>query len=174
MKPQVVEGAVMVGRGEELDQLRSALKGLTQGEGGVVTLEGEAGIGKSRLAHELKSLAEQTDARWFAAQARAEGAGTAYHVVADLLRDLFDIGAQDGPAVGSEKLYAGCGRYFADKRDAAEILGPVLGAEPDDARVHDPELWRQRLYELLTGLDLGRAVICLEDLHWGILHRSPC
>jgi len=45
--------APLVGRGAELAFLRTALEGSTSGHGGFVLVTGEAGIGKSRLLHEL-------------------------------------------------------------------------------------------------------------------------
>ncbi len=47
----------MVGRSAELAQLQAALRPLVQGRNaGVIALLGEAGLGKSRLAHELRQL----------------------------------------------------------------------------------------------------------------------
>ncbi|MFY9774786.1 MAG: ATP-binding protein, partial [Trebonia sp.] len=48
---------VVIGRGAEIDALRTALAAAGGGIGGVVFLTGEAGIGKSRLASELAAAA---------------------------------------------------------------------------------------------------------------------
>ena len=48
-----------VGREPELAQLEAALDGLTQGESGCVAVEGEPGIGKTRLLGELRRRAEE-------------------------------------------------------------------------------------------------------------------
>ena len=42
-----------VGREAEIDQLRRALRQASQGQGQIVAIIGEAGVGKSRLVHEL-------------------------------------------------------------------------------------------------------------------------
>ncbi|MEW6271550.1 MAG: adenylate/guanylate cyclase domain-containing protein, partial [Thermodesulfobacteriota bacterium] len=51
--PQAMVFTPLVGRAHELDELRAALLGLSSGAGGVVTLLGEAGAGKTRLLHEV-------------------------------------------------------------------------------------------------------------------------
>src|SRR5919204_4901869 len=50
---------VLVGREEELSNLEDALLSAMRGEGGVVVLGGEAGMGKSRLASELVKRAQR-------------------------------------------------------------------------------------------------------------------
>jgi predicted ATPase len=49
----------LVGREQELAQLRARVAALLRREGGVMTLVGEAGIGKSRLVAELQQIAER-------------------------------------------------------------------------------------------------------------------
>ncbi|MDV3222490.1 BTAD domain-containing putative transcriptional regulator [Intrasporangium sp.] len=64
----------IVGRDAERDLIRSALVGTTRGAGGVLVLEGEAGIGKTRLAEEATAMAEAQG--WSCAWARcADDAG---------------------------------------------------------------------------------------------------
>ncbi len=64
----------IVGRDSERDLIRSALIGTTRGAGGLVVLEGEAGIGKTRLAEEATAMAEAQG--WRSAWARcADDAG---------------------------------------------------------------------------------------------------
>ena len=54
--PQAFSGR-MVGRVKELAALRALLERTVAGHGGIATIEGEAGIGKSRLLEEFGSLA---------------------------------------------------------------------------------------------------------------------
>src|SRR5437773_11868348 len=57
-----------VGRGAEMGRLRARLEDLVAGRGGVVTLSGEAGIGKTRMAQEVAALAAESGAQVFAGQ----------------------------------------------------------------------------------------------------------
>lgn len=64
----------LVGRAQERDLLRAALVGSTRGAGSVLVIEGEAGIGKTRLAEEATAMAEAQG--WRSAWARcADDAG---------------------------------------------------------------------------------------------------
>jgi predicted ATPase len=50
---------VLVGRADQLEALEDALLASNRGEGQVVVLAGEAGMGKSRLADELRAVAQR-------------------------------------------------------------------------------------------------------------------
>jgi DNA-binding SARP family transcriptional activator len=76
----------LVGRGRERAELLTHLEGLLAGTGGVVLVEGEAGIGKTRLLQELRRDAEWRGAQVLWAQAE-ERAGPA---CGPLLRALAD------------------------------------------------------------------------------------
>jgi predicted ATPase len=54
-----VDSQNLVGRDNELGQLDVALAALDEDVGGCITLEGEPGIGKSRLLAELRARADQ-------------------------------------------------------------------------------------------------------------------
>src|SRR5258708_10832825 len=53
---------VLVGREDELSTLEDALLAACRGEGSVVVLSGDAGMGKSRLCRELADRAEKIGA----------------------------------------------------------------------------------------------------------------
>ena len=54
-----IEGlhAPMIGRDREMEQLTACIDGLLDGRGGIVSIAGEAGLGKTRLVSELKEHA---------------------------------------------------------------------------------------------------------------------
>jgi ABC-type oligopeptide transport system substrate-binding subunit/class 3 adenylate cyclase/ribosomal protein L40E len=59
-KPRGIAGldSPLVGREAEMDALQGAIQRLQDGQGGIVTIVGEAGIGKSRLVAESRALCE--------------------------------------------------------------------------------------------------------------------
>ena len=59
------DDGAFVGREQEITALRSALDSAIAGQGRIVMLAGEPGIGKTRLAQELASHAESLDAQIF-------------------------------------------------------------------------------------------------------------
>lgn len=69
----------MVGREEELARLAARLDGLQRGSGGLVLVEGEAGIGKSRLVTEMVSLAQGRGITAAVAAGDAIDRGSPYH-----------------------------------------------------------------------------------------------
>jgi class 3 adenylate cyclase len=84
-----------VGRDAEIEQLRGAIEKAGRGQGQVVAVVGEPGVGKSRLFHEFVH-SHRTHA-WLVVQSRSVsyGKATAYLPIVDLLKDYFRIQNQD-------------------------------------------------------------------------------
>jgi len=83
-----VEQSGLVGRDAELATLRGAWQRAAQGEGLVVALEGEGGIGKTRLADELLAHAAAAGARTAMCAAMELGGSAPLGLWAELLRSL--------------------------------------------------------------------------------------
>src|SRR5512144_435516 len=77
--------------------MAEAWERVQDGEGQVVLIGGEAGIGKSRLVQELKAALAQTPHTWIESGGAAYYDTTPFHVVTDLLRQGFGWAA-DLPA----------------------------------------------------------------------------
>jgi len=76
----------LVGREKELEILRQTIKEVLSGRGKVVLVTGEAGTGKSRLAQELKRLAEKEGLGGFETACQAYGGSIPYLPWNSLLR----------------------------------------------------------------------------------------
>jgi len=100
--PRAMVFTPLVGRAHELALLQASLARLAAGEGGIVTLSGEAGIGKTRVLHELAAAASPRialrAARSYAA-AQALVAGTTERI-AIALDDAHDL-PEDGDALAA-------------------------------------------------------------------------
>ena len=82
----------LVGRANERAQLRQRVHALiTAGTGGVVLIEGEAGIGKSRLAMELRAQAQTVGVIALLGSSEAIEMSTAYHAWRPVVAQLFDF-----------------------------------------------------------------------------------
>src|SRR3989442_713676 len=93
-----------VGRGPELDVLETALERARAGEGEVVGVVGEAGVGKSRLCLEFVERARRRGVPVWDAHCPAHGRALPYLPILQLLRAYFGIGERDAPAEARRKI----------------------------------------------------------------------
>jgi class 3 adenylate cyclase/tetratricopeptide (TPR) repeat protein len=176
----------MVGRETELATLREAVAGLSAGRGGVVSIVGEAGLGKSRLVAEVRGtknnpqIAQITPiekTRWVEGRCLSYGMSVAYQLWKDVLRGLLGVTQQASPAALREALQrcvadlcpqtlAGVYPYLAGVLSVP--LDEGAGAATGDL---DPAELQKRTFRALEEL-LGAAarrqplVVVGEDLHW--------
>jgi class 3 adenylate cyclase/tetratricopeptide (TPR) repeat protein len=162
-----------VGRRDELAVLAAALDAALAGEGAVVGISGEAGVGKSRLCHEL---VERCRARGIAV---FEGHGVSYAKriallpILELIRGVFGITEHDSDQATREKI-AGRLLLLDDVfRDDLPLVFDFLGVrdrERPPPRM-DPEARQRQLLAIGRRMIQARArrepaVHLYEDLHW--------
>ncbi len=158
-QPRPAQPQPLVGRGKEWPALLRLFE-RQAASGCCVGLEGEAGIGKTRLAEEFLAFASRRGARTAVGRCYEGETGLAYAVVLDLLRRLMDdADCQDRLA----NLPAGA-------RWAAARLLPELGAT-DQPLASDPGAgarFFEGLAQFLAGLCPRDAptVLLFDDLHW--------
>jgi len=162
-----------VGRAPEMDTLGVALGEAARGNGQVVALAGEPGVGKSRLFHEF--IRSRHARGWLVIQAGSVSYGTAtpYLPVIDLLKDYFRIEERDDQRQVREKV---TGKVLAFD-DALRPMLPALlslldvAGENRDWGALDPSERRRRTHEAVTSTLLRESrvqplCVVLEDLHW--------
>jgi len=98
-----------VGRHEELRLLRERFERAHAGHGQVTVLVGEAGVGKSRLVHELRRQLGAS-ATWIVGHALPFGRAMALHPVIEMLKRVFRIDDGDPEDMMLEKLTRGVHR----------------------------------------------------------------
>ena len=76
---------ILIGRDAELTALQNSLEAAVHGQGGIVVLSGEAGIGKSRLVAEMRRSAEAVDFQLLAGQCFPTDRAFPYAPLLDLL-----------------------------------------------------------------------------------------
>ena len=105
-KERGIEGleSPLVGRDEELIALRKAIDRLERGIGGIVTVVGEAGIGKSRLIAELKKREIMSRATFVEGRAISMGRNLSFHPIIEILKQWASIKEDDGEAASFGKL----------------------------------------------------------------------
>ncbi|HCG00594.1 MAG TPA: hypothetical protein DEV93_08640, partial [Chloroflexi bacterium] len=169
----------LVGRDREMVQLLDSWVRAQAGEGQIITIVGDAGVGKSRLVAEfLGKVAASSTARVVRARSLSYGQQISLWLLADLLRSLFGIREQDALVDIRGKLQGSIPTLLSSadsvvQSEALDVLGEVLGVPPRDSPVTQsgPQVRRQALIRsvrAVLGAVAGRAsvVIVLEDLHW--------
>ena len=163
----------LVGREEELELLLRRWSRAKTGEGQVVLLSGEAGIGKSRLtAALLERLAGEphTRLRYFCSPQHTDSA--LYPIIGQMERAA-GLAYDDKPQAKLDKLNAVLAQTSTSPEDAA-LFAEMLSL-PNDGRYPTlelaPDQRRQRTLEALTsqlaGLARQRPVLMIfEDAHW--------
>jgi tetratricopeptide (TPR) repeat protein len=114
----------LIGRDEELTQLRDALADARGGQGALVEIVGEPGIGKSRLIEELHA---ELEARVLLATAEAFTSSTPYVIWRQLLRDLLEVGWEADDATVIQKLQG----IVIDREPALVPWIPLIGIPLD-------------------------------------------
>ena len=160
-----------VGRDPELGRLRHALERARAGEGRVVALVGEPGVGKSRVIREF------ADGPWIAETLVLEGRPIVYRKtpswlpVVDALRGYFQVEPGDDAGVIREKIGAKTVALDPDLEPAVPALLALADLEPDDPvwRALDPPQRRRRIQEAVRSLILAESrrqpvVLVVEDL----------
>ncbi|TMB86548.1 MAG: hypothetical protein E6J45_13720 [Chloroflexi bacterium] len=170
--------APLIGREAELAVISRAVQRLGDGRGGILSVVGEPGIGKTRMTVEL---ARQATAAMHCTLLEGRCASYAgalpYWPLRDLLRNWLGVAAQE-PEIKTritlrrrvEQLTPGRGEDLHPY--LASLFG--LSLEPENAaRLDDlsPEAMQYRTFEvvaeLLTAMTAQAPVLmCLDDLHW--------
>jgi ABC-type transport system substrate-binding protein len=166
----------LVGRDFELTVLERTMDGLREGRGVILSVTGEAGIGKTRLAAEVWRRYDR-DIRFVEGRAVSYAQTFPYSPIRDLLREWLGVGAATPETRVRLELKAQIAEVFGDQADEAyPFLASVLGLalEPDAAeRIR--ELNRESIQhqtfevfaELLCRLSTEQPLcVILEDLHW--------
>ena len=153
----------LIGRNAELAELEAALAEARRGEGGVVLVCGDAGIGKTALVEALVATTAPTEVH--VAWGRCwGGAGAApFWPWVQVLRAVVDI-ASDGDLV--RRLGPGAAdvvQLLPEVATRLPALDPTPAAESPDARL--------RLFDAVaafigaTSTETGGLVVALDDLH---------
>jgi len=151
---------VLVGRAAQLEALEDALLAANRGEGQVVVLAGEAGMGKTRLAEELAAVARR------AGTVVLEGSCSEAEFALPYLPFLEAIGNYLAIA-DLEALRARLGPF---RRELAQLF-PQMDPEASHGDGGDPIQGRLRLFEALIALlripaDERGVLLIIEDIHW--------
>jgi class 3 adenylate cyclase len=162
-----------VGRQHELEALRQALARAQTGQGQVVALVWDAGVGKSRLVYECVHSHCTQGWRVLESASASYGKATPYFPVIALLKRYCHVDDSDDARTIRAKAIGQVFTLDEALQDTIPALLALLDALPDDSPfVHlDPAQRRQRTLEALQRVLLRESqvqplLLVFEDLHW--------
>jgi class 3 adenylate cyclase/tetratricopeptide (TPR) repeat protein len=167
----------MVGRDRELDKLEFQVMKAINGQGSVVNVIGEAGIGKSRLIAELKKSHIIERVTLLEGRAISIGKNLSFHPITDLLKQWAGIGEADSEAAAFDKLEKSIRQVHSEETNeilpfVATLMGMKLtGKHAERIKGIEGEalekLFFKNIRELvIKGAELRPTVVVMEDLHW--------
>ena len=159
--------AGLVGRRWEMAAIDAMVERTIGGRGGVVTVVGPPGIGKSRAAREAAALAASRGVEVFWAFCESHAGDIPFHVVAQMLRAGTGVADLDREAA---RMRVRARVPDADPQDLL-LFDDLLGiADPEVPLPQiDPDARRRRLTAMINAASLARtepALYVIEDAHW--------
>ena len=162
-----------VGRQDEIAQMRSALTQARAGQGQIIAVVGEPGVGKSRLFFEFVHSHHMDGWLVVEASSVSYGKATPYLPLIDLLKTYFKIDQLDNPRTVRAKVTGQILELDEALKETVPALLWLIEALPadDPFLVLAPEQRRQRTLAAVKRLLLRESQVqplflVFEDLHW--------
>ena len=170
----------LIGRDAELDQLQAALTRTIQcQETQLVTVVGDAGVGKSRLLYEFDRWVAHAPSRLIAFKARASPQTIAipFRLLRDMISYRLSVLTTDPVYITRQKLVKALSDFLEDEPQMkAHFVGSLLGFDfPDSPYLKgvekNPQQLRERAQLYLTQYFAAVArktttILMLDDIHW--------
>src|SRR5262249_55339645 len=165
----------LVGRESEVTLLLERWAQAKSGQGQVILLTGDAGIGKSRLVQTLKYyVTNEPHTRWECRSAEY-AQNTALFPLVDLFQRLLRFEAHETADTKLEKLTHALSQYRLPLEESVQLFAPLFSLPLPEDRYSplnlSPHQQRQKTLETLVAILLELAerhpvLFILEDLHW--------
>jgi class 3 adenylate cyclase/predicted ATPase len=163
-----------VDRDAELGMLCARWATARDGHGQVVLLDGEAGIGKSRLVRAFRERLAGESYLGFATDCSPYRRTSPLHPILDVLAGALDLAGRRTPGQKLARLERVLGPFLSDVPDAIPLLAALLDIECGDAHPlppMSPQRQRRQTLEVLLALMFATAriqpvLIVVDDLHW--------
>jgi len=165
--------APLVGREAALARLDAVLEAMLSGPGQIVSMIGEAGVGKSRLCLELARRCRARGCLVIEAPAVSYGRAAGYRPGVELHRRYFQVESGDDAATIRSKVAARLRALDPELEDGVSAMLWVLGVRQDSGAFAelDPAVRRRQVMRTVHRLVTRQArlqpfVMILEDMQW--------
>jgi hypothetical protein len=162
-----------VGRRNSMAALTKVYDKAKSGSGQVVALVGEAGVGKSRLLLEMRSILPWEEYIYLEGRCLHFGGSMAYLPILDILRSYFEIKESDREFIIKKKMKE---KILDLDEKSNGVLSPFheifsLKTEDEKFAKLEPKERRERTFEAIRNLLIQLShekilVLAIEDLHW--------
>jgi DNA-binding NtrC family response regulator/tetratricopeptide (TPR) repeat protein len=162
-----------VDREDEIALLSQRVAAAARGEGQVIGIVGDAGMGKSRLLFELRQRLPRDSTTFLEGRCVSYGSGIPYVPLVDVVRAACGTADADTPDDVVAKLSAMLGRVGIDAVERAPYLAWLLGIKQDGTALGDlsAEALQARVFDTLRQWLVRESrrrplLLLVEDLHW--------
>lgn len=170
-----------VGRRHELGLLHDRLRHVHNGQGQVVGIVGEPGVGKSRLLYEFCHGLSEQQVTYLEGRCFSHSHNVPYMPVLDLLRQNCGVTAGDRAEVITAQIQKSLHAVGFDPTIWAPYLSHLLGVQAATADLGElsPEVIKTRTLEVLWQMSLAGSrqrplILAVEDLHWSDVTSEEC
>lgn len=165
-----------IGRDSSLRQMLSLSLNLARGIGGWFLIEGEAGIGKSRLLREFRTAVDKPARQVWVGSCSAQRVNQPFYLFTDLLNNVFRIQPTDAVEDVRRKMAKVMAKWPREVYSTQPYLEILLGLQPEGVEgdrldTLQPDQLRQQIFvavrRLVHALSKRMSIILiLDDLHW--------
>ena len=164
----------LVGRTEELNQLRERWKRVSAGQGQVVMVSGDPGLGKTRLATTAYLRIAEEDTLRIRYQCSLLYMNSAFHPFIEQIEFAAGIDRGEHPDLKFEKVQGFLRRFTQDTDEHRALLARLLSISPEGRYAElnlGPTQLKQRtiavlIEQLLALADSGPILALFEDIQW--------
>ena len=168
----------LVGRVQEMTELKQILSHFYDGQGRVISVTGDAGLGKTRLIDELnRRCVRDGRAQWVDGRAVSFGEEASYLITRDLLRNMLGLDLDSPAAIEEATLRAAVDQLLPDQiAETYPYLAHLLDIPLDEASAQrikylEGDALHQRILQAVQTFVAVTSyqkplVMVWEDLHW--------
>ncbi len=161
----------LVGRETELTALRRLWDQAKAGRGAAVLISGEPGVGKSRLALQLRGLMSEDLHRWVETSCASYTRMSVLRPVVDLVEDALSLRTVADAEVRVTRIRTSLDQAAVELPDGTHLIAGLLGTASATTVALSSELRLERTVEVLVAWLIALShqrplVLLIEDLHW--------
>ena len=161
----------LVGRELELTTLGRLWAQAKAGQGAAVLVTGDPGVGKSRLALQLRDLSRDGAQRWMETMCAPYTRMSVLRPVVDLIEDALSLRSISDAESRVSRIRASLNEASVEFPDGADLIAGLLGTPNETVMALSNELRLERTIEVLVDWLIALShqqplVLLMEDLHW--------